>query len=309
MAEARKKHAWTVSLTPFRTSGEVDLEAFRAHLLRLRDGGQSIYVGSTNIGEGFSLNESELANLLRVAVDTLKGNTPIRAAGIEARSTHEAVRYIKMAESIGVDAVHIFQLDTGHGSSKPDARELENFYSEVLDQTTCPVVLSNYPVLGYTVPIEVVSRLLKRFPQIIAFRDAGGDMGYFAELVTRFGGQIELYGVGVKSLLTTMFLGADGTFTTEANVTPKLVSSVLARFQSGDLSGMQREFQTLVGVHRLFVRYGGSAGRGMKSFLNHHGLPGGALRLPRTTISDDDLGALLSAFSKLDVPEIASARV
>ena len=213
-----EKKAWVVSLTPFDAQGRLDEAALRLHLRRLRDSGQSIYAGSTNIGEGFSLEFDELEQVLAIAVDELKGATAVRASGFESRSIVEAIRSVRMADAARVDAVHVFQLDTGHGTSKPNPDELERFYSQVIEQTSLPIVLSNYPSLGYAVPIDVLGRLLDRFPHIISIRDASGDLSYFSELVQRFAGRVELYAVGIKNLVTTLLLGADGIFTTEARL-------------------------------------------------------------------------------------------
>jgi len=298
------RKAWVVSLTPFDAQGGLDEAGLRLHLRRMRDGGQSAYVGSTNIGEGFALEHDELEQVLAIAVDELKGTAGVRASGFEARSVAEARRSVRMAEAAKVDAAHVFQLDVGHGSSKPDSAELERFYCHVLEHTSLPVVLSNYPSLGYSVPVDVLGRLLDRFPHIISIRDAGGDLGYFSELVRRFSGRVELYAVGVKSLATTLLLGADGIFTTEANITPKLVSSVLEAYEAGDLEAMQARFRQLVQVHRLLARYGGSGGRGMKSLLNHFELPGGSLRPPRLVIGEVEQTALVEAFSALGIAEL-----
>ena len=294
------KQAWVVSLTFFDRDGAVDEAAMRAHVRRLRDAGQGVYVGSTNIGEGFALGEDELLHLLKITVDEL-GGRGVRAAGIEARSITEATRMVRLAERAGVDAVHVFQLDTGHGSSKPDATELERYYTRVIERAAVPIVLSNYPSLGYTVPVEVIGRLLDRFPQIISVRDASGDLGYFAELVARFAGRAELYAVGVRSLPTVLLLGADGVLTTEANIAPRLVRSVLDLFERSDIPAMTQAYQLLVRLHRLLVRHGGSAGRGMKPLLEHLGAPGGALRAPRSV--PQDLDALFTGFAALDVAE------
>jgi len=301
------KSAWVVSLTPFREDGAIDEVAFRTHLRRLSDAGQSIYVGSTNVGEGFALEEEELRHLLAVAVDELGAASPLRAAGVEARSIREAVRSVRIAEDAGIAAIHVFQLDTGHGTAKPDVGELERYYSAIIETATIPVVLSNYPSLGYTVPLPLVERLVERFPQIVAFRDSGGDLGYFSDLVTRLGDRIEVYAVGVRSIASALMLGADAIFTTEANVAPRLVSDVLAAFERGDISAFRAAYGRLVRLQALLGRYGGSAGRGMKPLLSRLGAPAGVPRPPRGSIGESDAAALSSGIAGLNLPEWSGA--
>ncbi|PSH62106.1 dihydrodipicolinate synthase family protein [Phyllobacterium sophorae] len=303
-----EKTAWVVSLTPFDDRGALDEPALRKHLARLCEGGQSVYAGSTNIGEGFSLDPDELVQVLTTSVDVLQGKTGVRAGGREARSIDEAVRMVRIAEAAKVDAVHLFQLDTGHGSLKPDVFELERFYTAVLEKCALPVVVSNYPSLGYTVPIDVFDRLVHRFPQIIAIRDSSGDLRYFSELVLRLGGRVELYSVGIRSILTTLFLGADGFLTVEGNIAPKLASSVAAHFEQGNFSEMRQAFTRLAALHQLLMRHGGASARGLKPLLNLLELPGGELRSPRLPVSLEESHTLFDALLSLDLPEVRPAR-
>ncbi|WP_107676364.1 dihydrodipicolinate synthase family protein [Agrobacterium sp. LAD9] len=303
MSETSTK-AWVVSLTHFDRDGRLDESAMRAHFLRLADGGQNVYAASTNIGEGFSLDEAELSRTLSIAVETLKGRAGVRAGGREARSAGEALTTIRLAQEAGVSAIHLFQLDVGHGSSKPDAGELERFYYQVLDNSDLPIVLSNYPKLGYPVPVELVEKLAERFPQIIGVRDASGDMAYLAKLVSQFKGRLEISAVGVRAMLPALFQGADTIMTTEANIAPALVSAVIDAFCAGDLETLHRSYCGLVSLHLALNRFGGSGGRGMKSLLDGLGLPGGMLRPPRKPISRDDQQMLLKLVRQLDLPEL-----
>lgn len=298
---------WVVSLTHFDRDGRLDEAAMRAHFLRLSDAGQNVYAGSTNIGEGFSLDETELFKTLSIAAETLKGRATVRAGGREARSAAEALATIRLAQNAGVSAIHLFQLDVGHGSSKPDAGELERFYYQILDNSDLPVILSNYPKLGYSVPAELIEKLAGQFPQIIGVRDGSGDMAYLAELVSRFKGRLEISAVGVRALLPALFQGADAVMTTEANIAPALVSSVIDAFDAGDLETLRQTYSTLVSLHLALNRFGGSGGRGMKPLLDSLGLPGGMLRSPRKPIGMDDQQKLLQFVLQLDLPEIKGA--
>lgn len=299
---------WVVSLTHFLPDGGLDETAMRAHFERLADSGQNVYAGSTNIGEGFALDEMELHRVLAVAAETLRGRVGIRAGGREARSVAEALAAIRIASDAGVEAFHLFQLDVGHASGKPDGRELERFYCGILDRCELPVVLSNYPKLGYIVPIDLLTRLADRFPQVIGIRDAGGDMAYLAELISRFSGRLEISSVGVRSMLHALFAGADTVMTTEANIAPGLVTSVFDAFRSGDLALLQRDYRALVSLHLLLNRHGGSGGRGMKPLLDGMGLGGGPLRQPREGIAGEEAGSLLQAIELLDLAEFRQGR-
>ena len=301
------KDSWVASLTLFSEDGALDGTALASHFVRLAAAGQNIYAASTNIGEGFSMTDDEVHRVLSIAVKATKNRVGIRAGGREARSAAEALAMVKLAEDAGVEAVHVFQLDVGHASSKPDVRELEHYYYSILDQSELPVVLSNYPKMGYSVPLDLVSRLTDRYQQVIGLRDTSGDAAYFSEAVARFSGRLELSSVGPRFMLNSLFLGADAVMTTEANVAPGLVSDVLRAFQCGDFATLTSSFANLVSLHLLLSRYGGSGGRGMKPLLHALGMPAGPLRPPRQPISYEETQSLIEAVRLLDLPELRAA--
>ena len=72
--------SWVVSITPFDAAGALDEDAFRRHLRRIASAGAGAYVGSSNVGEGFTLTDDERDRIFTIAAEELKGKTPIRAA-------------------------------------------------------------------------------------------------------------------------------------------------------------------------------------------------------------------------------------
>ena len=82
--------AWAVCLTPFDAQGRIDEAALREHLCRIRDAGACAYVGSSNVGEGFTFTRDERDRVFAIAVEECKGKTPVRAAGYEPQSINLA---------------------------------------------------------------------------------------------------------------------------------------------------------------------------------------------------------------------------
>lgn len=297
----RSSRAWVVSLTPFDQKGGLDESAFRAHLRRMREAGICVYVGSSNAGEGFTLTSEERQRVFVIAAEELKGIVQVRAAGCEPQSIAEAVAYLRAAESAELDAAHVFPLDTGH-AGVPTPAEIERFYTDVISSTRLPVVLSNYPGMGYTLSLSLLARLLERFPQIIAVRDAGADTGYLRGLVSLCAGRAEVYTGGIKNLITAMYHGSQGFLSSEANLAPELAVMVLKAFDAGDFAALNTQYQNLYRLHDLVNRFGGSAGRGMKPLLNLLGLPGGTLRPPRIALGGTELAEMHKAYQALNLP-------
>jgi dihydrodipicolinate synthase/N-acetylneuraminate lyase len=294
--------AWAVCLTPFDAQGRIDEAAFRAHLQRIRDAGACAYVGSSNVGEGFTFTTEERDRVFAIAVEDCKGKTPVRAAGYEPQSIQTAIEFVQAAERAKLDAAHIFQLHNGHtGNPKPN--ELELFYTRVIASTSIPVVISSYPSLGYSLPVDMVGRLLDRFPgQIVALRDAGSDPAYLRELLAISKGRAEVYTTGPRNLMNALYHGSMGFLSSEANIAPALAVAVLRAFEQGDFAALRANYEHLYRLHQLVNRFGGSSGRGIKPLLSKLGLPGGTLRAPRIAISDAEVEQMVQTYKALKLP-------
>ena len=58
-----------------------------------------------------------------------------------------------------------------------------------------------------------------------------------------------------------------------------------------------------MGIYRIHHRYGGPV-RAMKPLLNAFGLPGGTVRLPRMSISAEELEDVVAETLLLKIPEL-----
>lgn len=298
----RQRSAFVMSITPFDERGALDEPACRAHLRRLRDAGVGVYIGSSASGEGFSLTRDELDRLLAIAVEELKGKVNVRAMGVEVRHAGEMIDFLKLAGRHALDAVHVFGPEMGH-AAKPTPAELERYYACVIETTSQPVILSSYHTLGFNVPVTLLERLLKRFPQIIGFFYGGSDIRYLSEIIERFASRIEIHCAGPYNALTTLSLGGHGCMGHEGNLAPTMVADLISAFESGDHARVQKAYALLLAVYRIHHKHGGPV-RAMKPLLNALGLPGGTVRLPRMAISNAELAEVLEATLKLNIAEL-----
>lgn len=292
--------AWAVSLTPFLADGMLDEAGLTRHLGRLAETGIGVYVGSSNAGEGFTLSPEERERVFDIAVKALRGLVPVRSGGCEPQSLRAAISELQAAEHAGLDAAHLFPLDTGH-AGPPRVKEIEHYYRSVIESTSINIEISNYPAMGYSLPLTLVGRLLEDYPQLVGVRDAGGETGYLRELVALCRGRAEVHTGGIRNLLSALHHGSQGFISAEANLAPRLAVSVMQAWDRGDAPGLRDAHERLWQLHELVNRFGGSEGRGIKPLLNRLGHPGGALRVPRIPISGEELDAMAMAFAALDL--------
>jgi 4-hydroxy-tetrahydrodipicolinate synthase len=239
--------------------------------------------------------------VLQIAVEELKGRVPVRAMGVEPHGLDEMLRFVRRAEHYKVDAVHIFSPEMGHGA-RPNAAELEAYFSIAIPSTSLPVILSSYDAMGFVLPVKVIEKLADRFGNLVGFFYGGSDLAYLTDVTMRLGDRIEVHCAGPYNALTTMGLGGKGFMGHEGNLSPALVASVAAAFRAGDTAKLVEAYRKLMAVHVLHKAHGGAAGRAMKPLLKALGLPGGELRPPRKPIGGEDLKAIVKATLALKLP-------
>lgn len=277
--------AFVISVTPFTADGGLDEEALRVHLRRMRDANLGVYLIGSGSGEGYSITHDERSRIMTIGREELKGRVPVRAMGCEWHSARDMIGYVREVEEHGLDAVHVYSLDMGHGA-KPTPDEMEAYYNEVIGASRIPVVLSTHHVAGYMLPVPFVEKLVERFEQIVGIVSATRDMTYHISLVQTLGDRIEVHCGGPAHGPTILALGGAGFLVNEANLAPHVPAAIIRAWAAGDIAGVRENYSRLMGLYEINERYGGSSMRAMKPLMRKFGFDGGVLRPPRQAIDD-----------------------
>jgi 4-hydroxy-tetrahydrodipicolinate synthase len=299
-APTRLASTYVISITPFTQEGRLDEAAFRGHLERLAAGGVGVYVGGGGSGEGYSLSPDEARRVMDIAVDTIKGKTPVRAMGVEPRSAVQMIEHVRAAQASGIDATQIYSLDQGHGET-PRPQEIETYFSDVLSAIDFPSVISSHMSVGWLIPLDVLRALLDRFPHIVGLNITTPDLGYLASVIDMSAGRCEVHVGGPMQALTAMALGATGYLSSEANLAPKLARSIVDRWNDGDLQGAAAAYGKIIRVFNA-MRAGGGI-RANKAVNNKLGLPGGYPRKPQLPVTDDVADRVIATITALGLLE------
>ena len=291
----------TISITPFDAAGKLDETAFRKHLKRLGDAGLSVFLGGSGSGEGYTLTTEENERVLTIGIEELKGKVPVYADGVEPRTTSEMVAFVRRMEKFDLDAVRIMPLDPGHGA-KPTPPEVQLYHERVLDATRKPMILTSHQAVGYVLSLDLVERLVDRYPHVRDINYGGNDVTYIAELIKRVGDRIQVHCAGCTNGLVTLALGGNGFMGNEGNFAPQVPAAVIAAFKAQDQQRLRESFGLLMSLAAVVRKYGGSTLRGMKPLLNAFGLPGGTLREPRLALEAAEIDKMIKAVLALRIP-------
>jgi len=285
---------FVISITPFTADGALDEVATRSHLRRMADAGIGVYLGGGGSGEGYVLSRDETKTLLEIGVEELAGKVPVRAMGVEPRTSGDMIDYIEMVAGIGVDAAQVYSLDQGHGH-RPNHR----FFDDVLSAISFPAVLSTHQSVGYQVPVSMLVDYADRFDHLIGINVSHQDLGYLASIVDALGDRLEIHVGGPHLALTALSLGATGYLSSEGNLAPKLCVGVIDAYRDNDAHLMGELFGALLRLSNAL--YGAGGIRATKAVLNALGLPGGFPRLPQLPLPATSAPRLLDLIDRLGI--------
>ena len=170
----------TAMVTPFNADGSVNYEnaADLADWLIAHGSNGLVVAGST--GEAATMTVDEKLELFRVVVNRVNKRVPV-IAGTGCNCTAETVKMTKMAEVMGIDGVLI----VGPYYNKPTQEGFYQHFAAVAESTKLPIIVYNVP--GRTasnIAPATVARLAEDFDNIVAIKEAAGNVGQVNELFT-----------------------------------------------------------------------------------------------------------------------------
>ena len=264
--------ALTALITPFRDD-RLDEKALRAIVAEQIEAGIDGLVPSGTTGESASLSHDEYARLLEIVVQEARGRVPV-IAGVGSPSTGHAIEIAKLAERAKVDGL----LAVVPYYYKPNQQGLFQHYAALARAVPLPIVLYNIP--GRSVVDLSVATLarLADIPNIVAIKEASGNVLRSAEIVTRFGDRFDVLSGDDSLTLPIMSVGGKGVISVASNVAPREVSLQIDRFRAGVLAGSRKQHQRLTPLYEAMFLEPNPAPA--KAALAQRGLISPELRLP-----------------------------
>ncbi|KTS35890.1 dihydrodipicolinate synthase family protein [Pantoea dispersa] len=234
----------TAIVTTFDRDGAYNPAAQREQIQRQLSAGNGIFCGGTN-GEFFVLNEQEKLAVTETCVDEVNGSAPV-VAHIGEISTRETIRLGRQVAKLGVDAVSV--ITPYFVPLKQE--ELIDHYRAVADALDVPLFLYNIPArTGNTLLPETV-RTLAAHPNIIGIKDSAGSYESLSGFLQAAAG-IAHFNVlnGPDSLIHQGFVdGCSACISGLANVAPKEINAIWARFHADDIAGSRAAQENVTGL-------------------------------------------------------------
>lgn len=280
MASTTIKGSLVAIVTPMDSDGKLDLPAFdRLIEWHIASGTHGIVVVGTT-GESATLSTQEHCDLVAHCVNTVADRVPV-IAGTGSNNTEEALLYTQSAKENGADAC---LLVTPY-YTKPPQEGLYQHFKKLAEAVDIPQILYNVP--GRTVcdlALETVDRLAD-LENIVAIKDATGDLERGLELVKRCGDRIAVYSGEDPLNVALMAGGASGCISVTANVVPAEMAQICNLALAGDIEQAEQLDEGIAALHRdLFLQANPIP---VKWALQRMGKIGKGIRLPLVELAPE----------------------
>ncbi len=235
-------------VTPFRDGG-VDSEGLRGLVRFHLDNGTDGLVPCGTTGEAATLTAEEFDLVVGLVVEEVGGRIPV-VAGTGSNNTAATVERTLRAKELGVDAA----LVVTPYYNKPTQEGLFQHFKAVAEAARMPVVVYNVPgrTCGNILPVTV--ERLAGFEEIVAVKEASGDLGQVTELIGRVGGRLAVLSGDDALNFPIACIGGAGGISVLGNIVPADNARIFAAVKEGKLEearALHHKYHELIGM--LFV--------------------------------------------------------
>lgn len=286
----------TAMVTPFDHNGEIDFAAAENLINHLIANGTDGIVVAGTTGESPTLSTEEKVKLFKFVVKVVNGRVPI-VAGTGSNNTKASIELTKQAENAGVDAIMLVV----PYYNKPSQEGLYQHFKTIAEATTLPIVLYNIPGRSViNMAVETVVRLAQ-IPNIIAIKDASGNLDAMAETISQTPEDFSVY-TGEDSLtLPAISIGATGVISVASHIIGNEMQTMISKFKNGNTVEAAQDHRKLLPIFKgLFAAPNPSP---VKAALNIKGVPVGGVRLPIIPLNDEETSALQEVLKIVDEKE------
>ena len=279
----------TAMVTPFTSTGELDLDAAQRLAAHLVDAGNDGLVISGTTGESATTTDDEKERLVRAVVEAV-GDRARVVAGAGSNNTHHTVELARAAEKAGA---HGLLLVTPY-YNRPPQEGLARHFETAADATGLPVML--YDIPGRTgMPIETETLVrLGAHDHITAVKDAKGDLFAGSDVMART--DLAFYSGDDPLNLAWLTHGGVGVVSVVAHVAAARYVEMVRAVDSGDLAAAISVHRGLIPVVRAIMTKSSQGAIMAKAALHAQGvIPTRATRLPLVDATDAQVAELRTA--------------
>ena len=236
-------------VTPFKEDLAVDYDQLEKFIdFQIDNGTDSIVICGTS-GEASTMSHDEQIEVVSACVSHVNGRVPV-IAGAGANCTDEALNLAKRSEKAGADGL----LVVTPYYNKATQKGLEEYYTTVGNSVDIPIIMYNVPGrTGTNIQPATAVKIAKSVDNIVAIKEASGDIGQVATLAALADGCLDIYSGNDDQVVPLLALGGKGVISVLSNVAPRETHDMVMKFLEGDVKGsLDIQLKYMDVIHNLF---------------------------------------------------------
>ena len=236
-------------VTPFKEDLSVDYDQLEKFIdFQIDNGTDSIVICGTS-GEASTMSHDEQIEVVSACVSHVNGRVPV-IAGAGANCTDEALNLAKRSEKAGADGL----LVVTPYYNKATQKGLEEYYTTVGNSVDIPIIMYNVPGrTGTNIQPATAVKIAKSVDNIVAIKEASGDIGQVATLAALADGCLDIYSGNDDQVVPLLALGGKGVISVLSNVAPRETHDLVMKFLEGDVKGsLDIQLKYMDVIHNLF---------------------------------------------------------
>lgn len=281
----------TAMVTPFDSEGRLALDALPPLVGHLFETGSDGLVVCGTTGESPTLNHDEKLALFERSKALAAGRGPV-IAGVGSNDTAASVALARDAASIGVDGL----LLVAPYYNRPSQEGMYRHFKAIAESVSIPSLLYNVP--GRTasnLEAQTVLRLARDVPQIVAVKEASGNLLQATEIVAGAPEGFRLYSGEDALTLPLLSIGGHGVVSVTSHVVGREMAELHRAFFAGEHGEAARLHAFMLPVVRALFQSTTPSPVPLKAALGLLGLSMGPPRLPLVEANEREIAIVRDA--------------
>lgn len=276
------KGAGVAIVTPFTEDYRVNFDKLGELIdFQIENGTDAIIICGTT-GESSTLTHEEHLDCIQFAIKKTNKRVPV-IAGTGSNCTETAVYLSKEAQKAGADGL---LLVTPY-YNKATQNGLKEHFTIIANSVEIPIVLYNVPSrTGCNILPETAVSLAKNVKNIVAIKEASGDISQIAKLAYLADGVLDIYSGNDDQIVPILSLGGIGVISVLSNIAPKKTHDIVENYLNGNVKQSTKlQLEAIPLAKALFSEVNPIP---VKAALNMMGFQVGNLRRPLTPMEEEN---------------------
>ena len=250
-----------------------------------------IICGTT--GEPVTMTEEERLSVIYFTIERVNKRVPV-IVGTGTNNTKATIKFSKKVEYFGADGL----LVVTPYYNKATQNGLYEHYKALAESVKLPIILYNVPSrTGVNILPKTAVKLGKEFENIVAIKEASGNISQVAELIALAGDNLAVYSGNDDQIIPILSLGGIGVISVLSNIAPKDTHDMVMEYLNGNTKrAVELQLKYIELIKALFCEVNPIP---IKKALELSGFLVGKPRLPLTELEDEHVKLLKDAIESV----------